>query len=294
MSDSLISSLGNVAEKYWFYSNVFLLTFGVTGNLALVLIFVTLRIFRGSQCAFYFIVESFANIGVLLLTTPSIIYNYVTGEDSTVTSLVWCKVQSSMLHTFGLCSLFTTCFLTFDQYMSTNPRPHFRQISSLKLAHGLTLVNVCLVLLHSIPFLIFTEIRPVELCTIYNGVLYAYFTYFYYPILSATIPLLITITFSLLAFRNVRRIIRRQLNIFRRRLDRQLTGMVLARVFCLILFGAPYIIYALYRINLSVTKDDQVKLAIIKLVSRILYSILYMNYAVKSKVLSNEIDFDLQ
>lgn len=281
MSDSFINLLYTISEKYWLYFHIFLLTVGLTSNIALILIFLTVRMFRGNQCVFYFTVESVANIGLLLLSSPSFIYGYIINQDPTFISVIWCKIQSSILHAFGLCSLFTVCFLAFDQYLSTNPRLHFRQISSLKLAHRLTFLNICFVSLHVIPFLLFTVMRQGELCTIYNVVLYAYLTYFYYPILSAAIPLLITVTFSLLAYRNVRRIIRRQVPIIRRRLDRQLTAMVLARVFCLILFGSPYIFYSLYRINLSTSNSSQLQMAIIRLVSRITYSCLYMNFAVK-------------
>ena len=294
MSDSYINSLSNISDKYWFYSQIILLTVGLISNLALIFIFVTLRVFRGNQCAFYLTVESVANIGFILLNSPAYIYRYVSDQDPVLTSVVWCKIHNSISHTLGLCSLFTVCFLAFDQYMSTNPRPHFRQISSLKLAHRLTLVNVCFVLLHTIPFLIFTELRQGELCTIYNLVLSVYFTYFYYPILSAAVPLLITLTFSLLAYRNVRRIIRQRIHVFRRRLDRQLTVMILARVFCLILFGLPYIIYSLYRINVSVTDRNQLQMTILKLATRIAYSVLFLNFTVKSKFVFNKMGFHLQ
>jgi len=43
------------------------------------------------------------------------------------------------------------------------------------------------------------------------------------------------VIFSLLAYRNVRR-----------RLDRQLTAMVLARVISLIVLGFPYVLYCIY------------------------------------------------
>jgi hypothetical protein len=226
-------------------------------------------------------VESIANIGVLLSNLPSNISTYVTNQDSTMISIFWCKMKSAITQSFGLSSLVTICFLTFDQYMSTNPRPNWRQMSTLKLAHRLTLINVCFVVLHSIPFLILTEIVSIVGCTIYNQALHDYFTYFYYPILSSTIPLLVTVTFSLLAYRNVRQIIRRQITVVRRRLDRQLTAMVLARVCYLILLGLPYIIISLYRVNLSITNDNQMTIAIANLAASIIYSLLYLNFSVK-------------
>lgn len=294
MSNSQINSISDFSDKYWFYSQIFLLTAGLISNTALILIFVTLRVFRGNRCTFYLTAESVANIGFILLNSPAYIYRYVADQDPVLISTVWCKIHNSISHTLGLCSLFTVCFLTFDQYMSTNPRPNFRQISSLKLAHRLTLGNACFVLLHTIPFLILTENHQGNLCTIDNIVLSVYFKYFYYPILSAAIPLLITLTFSLLAYRNVRRLIRQRITIFRRRLDRQLTAMVLARVFCLILFGSPYIIYSVYYINVSVTNGNQLQMTIFRLITRIVYSILFLNYTVKSKAIFNRLDFDME
>ena len=281
MSNSATTLIYTVIAKYVLYSDIFLLTIGLINNLSLILIFASLRAFRGNQCAFYLMVESIANIGVLLSNLPSNIFTFVNDRDPTVTSIFWCKIKSAITQIFGLGSLFTICLLTFDQYMSTNPRPNWRQISTLKLAHRLTLFNVCFVVLHSIPFLVLSEINSIEGCTIYNAVLHAYFTYFYYPVLSSAIPLLVTITFSLLAYRNVRRIIRRQIAVVRRRLDRQLTAMVLARVCCLIVFGLPYIIFSLYRVNLPMTGDNQMEIAIVSLVAAIIYSFLYLNFSVK-------------
>ena len=284
MSDSLAERIAYATDTFWFYINIFILIVGFIGNLSLILIFITLRVFRGNQCAFLLTVESFSNIGFLLSTSPITIHKYITGQDSTLPSIVWCKLQISMSHAFGLCSLFTVCFLTFDQYMSTNPRPHFRQISSLKLVHHLTFVNGCFALLHSIIFIIFIDIQEMR-CTITNHILFVYVTYFYYPILHAAAPFIITLTLSVLAYRNVRRIIRRQINVIRRRLDRQLTAMILARVWFLIIFGLPYIGLSLFRLNFSITDGDQLRVAIFRLAATITYSLLYINFAVKYKAI---------
>jgi len=117
-------------------------------------------------------------------------------------------------------------------------------------------------------------------CTVYNPTLKQYFSFFYYPILSTSLPLVITVTFSLLAYRNVRRIVRRQVPLVRRRLDRQLTAMVLARVICTIILGVPFICITLYQLNLSNSENNYMKLAITSLVGIIFYSLLYANFAV--------------
>jgi hypothetical protein len=281
MSSALIATVNDIKKKYLFYSDIFIITIGLISNLSLILIFVTLRPFRGKQCAFFLTVESISNIGLLLSNYPSFIYRDITGKDPENITVVWCKLQSSLSQIFGLCSLFTICFLSFDQFMSTNPRPHWRQMSTLKLARRLTFFNVCFVMLHSILFLIFTEIIKGQGCTLYNPILYSYFTFFYYPILSSAIPLLVTVTFSLLAYRNVRRIVRRQIAVVRRRLDHQLTAMVLARVCSIVLLGLPFIIFSLYQVNFSATQNNQLEVAIVSLASSIVSSLIYLNFSVR-------------
>lgn len=280
MINSSTNTLYDIPGQYWFYSNALVLSFGLISNLTLIVIFATLRVFRANQCTFLLIVESISNIGLLLSTSPPAIYRYITGNDLALGSCFWCKFQTSMSHVFGLGSIFTVCFLTFDQYMATHPRLQLRQISSLKLAYCFTFVNGCFVLSHSILFITFSDLDPMGRCFISNTQMNIYLTFFYYPILSTAIPLAITLTFSSLAFRNVRRIIRRQINVFRRRLDRQLTVMVFARVWYLILFGLPYIGYSLYRLSMSLKDVNQLRTPMARLISGITYSLLYMNFAV--------------
>jgi len=165
--------------------------------------------------------------------------------------------------------------------MSTNPRPNWRQISTLKLGYRLTFFNVCFFVLHSILFLIFTDIPKGEGCTVYNPILYSYFTFFYYPILSSAIPVLVTITFSLLAYRNVRRIVRLQIPLPRRRLDHQMTAIALARVICIVLLGLPFIIYSLYRVHFSITQNNQLAVAIVNLANSVVVSLLNLNFSVR-------------
>jgi hypothetical protein len=58
--------------------------------------------------------------------------------------------------------------------------------------------------------------------------------------------------------------------------------MVLARVVCLIILGFPYIIYALYQLNLTFTGNNYMKIAIATLISSISDSLMYANFSVDS------------
>ncbi|CAF4804398.1 unnamed protein product, partial [Rotaria socialis] len=76
-------------------------------------------------------------------------------------------------------------------------------------------------------------------CNIYNTISKRYYTFFYFPIVTNVLPITTTITSSLLAYRNVRRIVCLQRPVFRRRLDRQMTAITLARIVVLIALGSP-------------------------------------------------------
>jgi hypothetical protein len=153
-------------------------------------------------------------------------------------------------------------------------------MSTIKLAYRLTFFTICFAILHNIPLLILTEIHPITGCGVYNVILKNYFSYFYYPVVTSFLPVTVISSFSLLAYRNVRRIIRRQIPIERRRLDRQLTAMILARVICLLSLGLPYIIYSLYRSNISIQENDYLSLAIQQLIDAIMLSLFYTNYSI--------------
>ena len=171
------------------------------------------------------------------------------------------------------------CFSTYDQYLSTNHRVHLRAMSSIKLARILTYIAICISLLHSIPFGIFLEIRA-SLCTVFNSEMSQYLSYFYYPILTGIIPIFILSLFSILAYRNVRRITRRQMPIVRRRLDRQLTAMVLIRVIIFVILTLPYAIQRMYTFMMKINQSDLFLYALNNLISTITSLLFNLNYSV--------------
>ncbi|CAF3676024.1 unnamed protein product [Rotaria socialis] len=69
------------------------------------------------------------------------------------------------------------------------------------------------------------------------------------------IPIVISALFSLLAYRNVRHIIRRQTPVFRRRLDRQLTAMILLRVSLFVFKNLSDISFRIYQVNNPIFHD---------------------------------------
>jgi hypothetical protein len=236
-------------------------------NILIITVFTSVRIFRGNKCAYYLVIESITDIGILLALLPSNIAGSFLNANPATLSLVWCKIELMWSYGCGLHSLSTICFLAFDQFLSTNYRQSWRQIRTLKLAHRLAF------------FLIFGEIGLLG-CSIYNPIAKMYFTFFYYPILGGTLPIIVSGGFSLLAYHNVRRIVRRQIPLVRRRLDRQMTAIALARVLCIIILGVPFLVLTMFQLTRVYGAQDYMGLAVLKLSTEIICSLLYLNYAV--------------
>ena len=274
----------DIADAFMFYAAVFNLILGICGNISNILIFTTLRVFKGNQSAFYLTVESISDIILLSVLNISRIANFTSGFDYITVSLPWCKLRNTIAQVTGTISLYSVCSLSFDQYLSTNLDHRYRKKSTLKLAHRLSFCYIFFSILHSILFIIFTEYSFELGCTVYNPTVKKYLSMFYYPLISSGFPLVCSITTSLLAYHNVRRIVRRQTNIVRRRLDRQMTALALTRVLIFILCGMPFIGISLYELNLDATQIDDMTAAIVYLLSAVFYTVLYTNFVVNEKM----------
>lgn len=128
--------------------------------------------------------------------------------------------------------------------------------------------------------IVYQRIDAASGCIVDSAGLIAYITYFYYPVLSGLLPILVSSVFSLLAFRHVRRIVRRQMPVFRRRLDRQMTSMILIRVVFQTVLTLPYTIQRIYALLYATNRTDVVKTATVNLVGAVTISLLYTNIAV--------------
>ena len=269
----------NITKESEYYSNILVLVFGLIGNFLTILIFTSLRIFRGNRCAYYLSIESVTDIGVLLAVLPSNIAKYLMNSNPVTVSLVWCKIQAMSSYCFGFYSVYIISCLALDQYLSTNHRQNWRQMSTLRLAHRLTLINISLTAIHGVIFLVFAEIGS-QGCAIYHTILKIYFTFCFYPILAGLLPFFVSSLLSLLAYRNVRRIVRRQIPLIRRRLDQQMTAIALARVVSMILLVAPFLIFSLVNLNINRNDLNDVGKAVYSLLSMITSLLVYSNFSV--------------
>ncbi|CAF0935790.1 unnamed protein product [Adineta ricciae] len=268
------------SQEYAFYGSMIIMIGGLLSNICLMLTLTGVRIFRQNQCAFYLTSECFANIGILSIILTSRMLTRIGKVDPVNLSEVWCKIRSWLINVFCVTSLGTVCSAACDQYLSTNHRYSLRQRSTLILAHQLVFTVVLFATIHSIPLLVYSSIDPTAGCQISNRILIRYYTVFYYPFVTTSFPIIVVSSSSFLAYRNVRRLVRRHIPVIRRRLDRQLTAMVLTRSICLIALGLPYIVYSLYALNSTIRKDDELSLAISQLFEVVTLSLFYTNYSI--------------
>ena len=218
---------------------------GVLGCLLNTLVFLSLRTFRESSCAFYLTVMSMLNIGQLFLGLFSRITLAFLGIDGTETSLFYCK---SRLYFNQICvgaSLTCLCLAMIDQYFATCSRPHWQQWCNIKLAHRLILIVIIFWMLHGIPYVIFhdhvvSSTTRRTICTITNSTFAQYRLFMIVLILLGYLPAIITAIFGWMAYRNVQQISYRTIPLVRRELDKQLTVMVLVHVLINIFTLLPY------------------------------------------------------
>ncbi|CAF1028147.1 unnamed protein product [Adineta ricciae] len=279
MSSNTVDILNTIRDNLqYFYYVIFL--YGTIGNFLNTMIFSRLKPFHGNRCAFYFTMEAIGGIVFLFLGLINSIARQIHGSDLVDSVLIWCRIRFITMHGMALILFFTICCAACDQFWSTHYRFGVRYQYPLKLARYIMLISSCIWLSHSIVFALFLNIQSSSSgCVITNFILIWYSTYCFYPILYGPLQIFLAFVFSLLAYRNVRHIIRQQISIERRQLDQQMTAMVLIRViFCLIL-GLPYTCFRIYIINHPFTRSNLLRYTIGQILQIIVSLLFSANFA---------------
>jgi hypothetical protein len=283
MSAAYIPTLNSIAQQINIYIGSAILIVGVIGGCLNLLVFVSLRTFRENSCAFYLTVMSLFNIGQLLTGLLRQILVGGFGIDGTQTSLFYCKWRPFCFQACMLISLTNVCFATIDQYWATCCRPHWQRWCNIKLAYILSAISIVVWHLHAVLYLVFMKhtLLPtgVTVCVNTNSIFQQYVTYVLSPVIGRAIPLVITCTFGVLAYNNIRHIAYRTVPLVRRELDKQLTTMVLVQVIfaCFAIFPA-FLINTITSIT-SLTQDPVIT-AQIQLISLVTICLYYMYFAV--------------
>ncbi|CAF1685486.1 unnamed protein product, partial [Adineta ricciae] len=280
MSMIFYTQVLDFVTQYTLYSGCLIFVTGLVGNALNILVFSQLKLFGTNRSAFYLISESISSFLFHFIFMTLTILTAIYGDDGTGRFPVWCKLRYILGPTFAVVTYYMICSVTIDEYLSTNHRPYLRQICTVKSTHYVSIIIVVIAMVHSVILGLFFDIRQSMGCVISNPTFVHYTTVFYYPILIGFLPIAITLLFSCLAYRNVRRIVRQQLPIIRRRLDRQMTAMILIRVVCFISLALPYNICRIYVTLYPISKTDMMRYVIVRLIQAITFSMSMANYTV--------------
>jgi hypothetical protein len=137
MSSSTNMSLTFIGQQIMIYGGFLIITTGIFGNLINTIVFLSLKTFRQSSCAFYLTIMSIVNIGQLLFGLLSRIMISGFAIDWTTTSVFLCKFRTTFSQLCSLISFICLCLATIDQYFATCTRLRWQQWSNIKLAQRL-------------------------------------------------------------------------------------------------------------------------------------------------------------
>lgn len=266
---------------YGYYVDIFNLCFGLLGNVLIVLMFTILTVFQRNQCAFYLYMEAMANSLSLIVQTFDRVNQYADGTSFGDFSISWCRARFILDQCSQLIPFSIICLTTFDQILSTNPYYPLRRLSTINLARWAVSISILLSVVHSVPGVFAVVLFPPIGCTSIDMKAAYYYLYFYYLILVGALPIFISSLFSLIAYRNVRRLVRRQIPVFRRRLDRQLTAMVFSRVIVFIVLCCPHTIYRIYVLQIIVNSYVSLPLIATRIVRFSVNLLRNVNYSVR-------------
>ena len=292
-----MSSLTKITQYVSIYFGIPILAAGILGGILNIIVFLSLQTFRQNSCAFYLTIMFIVNIGQLLTGLLSRIMISGYGIDWTTISQFYCKFRYFLLQTCTLTSLSCICFATIDQYLATSSIVRWRQWSSLKVAHRLTIAMCILWSLHGILYLVFlahvySPVTGTIICGIADTTFGTYSTYGYLLILTGFLPIAVTIIFALLAFRNVRQLAHHTVPLVRRELEKQLTIMVLVQVALNSLALLPFTIVSAVQLNsqLASNADIAARLQFANFLGLLLY---YLTFAVSVKVFDLMIKYEM-
>ena len=229
MTSSIVDTYRLLANLSSIYGGFFVFAFGMVGNILNIVVFTSLNSFRETSAAFYMTVTSSVNVVQLIVSLLSRILITGFNIDPTRSSLAVCKLREYLVTTLMLISFTLMCFAAIDQFFSMTVRWH--HLCNTRVARRLTIAAFISCFLHSIPCSLYYNrvVSPSTgqiTCVITNWQYALYYSRFLFPFLLGFLPLLIRITFGILAFNNVRGLQTGHTPVVRVERDKQLTAMV--------------------------------------------------------------------
>ncbi|CAF1522942.1 unnamed protein product [Adineta steineri] len=283
MSSSYISSLNDASKQITIYVGIPTLIAGILGGLLNTIVFLSLRTFRESPCAFYLTIMSIVNVGQMITGLLARILTSGFNIDWSLTSLFYCKFRLYCFQVCALISMTCICLAIIDQYLITCSRQRWQQWSNMTIARCLSAIFILIWILHTIPYLIYynhviSNTTSKVTCIVTNNTFQQYVTFGLIFIIGKLLPICMTFLFGILAYRNLRQMSHRALPIVRRELDKQLTVMVLVLVVCAFFMNMPYTIVYLLTAMPQLTQNPIIA-AQLQFASNVTTYLVYMYFA---------------
>jgi hypothetical protein len=216
ISSNAVASLQYATQQVSIYVGFVVTVGGLIGNILNIVIFVSLKTFRRTSCGFYLTIASAVSLVDLFSAVLSRVLISGYQIDLTITSPVICKLRLYIVINSAPFWFTCLCFAAIDQVASLTDR--WRHFNNIVVARRLVIVALVLWCLHGIPGILYFNIillptNRQPICGITNPTFQVYSTRFYFPILLGCLPLVIRVTFGLLAFLRVRSLASRQLSL---------------------------------------------------------------------------------
>ena len=259
---SLINYWKNLSSNINRYASLFLLVFGVLGNILNILV-LSQRSLKSNSCAWLFLLSSIFNfISLLSGLTTRIIGEWTYDITETVGWL--CKLRIFVLITSRTIAWWLLTLATLDRWLLSCLDINRRQLSSLTSAkHGsLIVVIFCTVLYSPIFYCQQANVTNAPLKCYSRSIQCRLFIDQIYTIFTTLLPLILMFFFGFLTMRNVKKLRRRLSSSFLRRsnssgnnqeqsnrltpIDRRLLIMLLIQISFLALFTLPQAFSQIY------------------------------------------------
>lgn len=281
-----IADLNSASQYISICFGLVILIGGLIGNILNVFVFLSLKTFRESSCAFFLTMMSFLNVGQLLTGALPRIVNAWFSIDWQDSSFAYCKARGYLFQICSLVSFTCICFATIDQFLATCSNPRWQRLCNVRLASYIFIISFLIWILHGIPTLMYQTLvisaTGSMRCDFSDAIFQKYNNYGIVLVLTSSLPVVLTTIFASLAYRNVRLLAYRTVPMVRRELDRQLTSMVIVQAIVNFYVIVPYIIT--YMINSTTTfTRNTYEYAVFSLVRNLTLFVFYLYFAVSRK-----------
>jgi hypothetical protein len=262
---NLIASWNNASTVFNGYISIVIYIIGIVGNFLNILVLSQRRI-RSNPSAILFLISSIAgNIVIVAGLTNRITSNWT--ADLTA-SIDWiCKLRNVLLYGARTIVLWTIVVATIDRWLSSNVNIYWRQMSTMKNVQRNMLIVLLYTCIINAPIIYCYDTDQTGTLLRCYGSSYAcrLTTDLIYAFGTTLLPLLVMAIFSILIIKNVRLMKSRvqntgivlshentntpqviQMQIRRKKFDRQILIMLLIQVLLLLLFTSPHALQKVY------------------------------------------------